>query len=205
MLRSRLSAYTLSRMEGMVAGSFARTSLISPRRTTMSTRVFLEGALKWLGFHRTWIIWVMECVTTISYSTSVSITFLWSPSNPHMDYTKVIPSPEIQQGALQELQISRRVPSMSHLLFTDDTLLFMEANIEQVEIIRVVLNKYEKGIGQLINPSKCLVMFGYGCQDANKDSVKFVLGVHSTVQEEKYIGLPTSEGTTNKDRFKSRN
>jgi hypothetical protein len=25
---------------------------------------FLEGVLKWLGFHSTWVRWIMECVTT---------------------------------------------------------------------------------------------------------------------------------------------
>jgi hypothetical protein len=29
---------------------------------------FLEGALEWLGFHSTWVQWVMECVTTVRYS-----------------------------------------------------------------------------------------------------------------------------------------
>jgi hypothetical protein len=29
---------------------------------------FLEGVLKRLGFHSTWIHWVMKCVTSVSYS-----------------------------------------------------------------------------------------------------------------------------------------
>jgi hypothetical protein len=29
---------------------------------------FLEGALRWLDFHSTWVQWIITCVTNVSYS-----------------------------------------------------------------------------------------------------------------------------------------
>jgi hypothetical protein len=41
-------------------------------------------------------------------------------------------------GALQELKICRHAPGISHLLFTDDTMLFLGAIEEQSEKVKDV-------------------------------------------------------------------
>jgi hypothetical protein len=76
----------------------------------------------------------------------------------------------------------------------DDTLLFVEASENQAQIIKDVLCRFERSTGQLINPSKCSLLFGSGCPDAIKESVAVVLNVHNTTSEEKYLGLPTPTG-----------
>ncbi|XP_071674250.1 uncharacterized protein [Lolium perenne] len=58
---------------------------------------------------------------------------------------------EIEDGALQELHICRRAPGVSHLLFADDSLLFFKGSINQATVIKSVLDKYEKGTGQLLD------------------------------------------------------
>jgi hypothetical protein len=50
---------------------------------------------------------------------------------------------QINMGNIQELQICRRSPGISHLLFADDSLLFFKANMEQASKINVVLCTYE--------------------------------------------------------------
>jgi hypothetical protein len=109
---------------------------------------------------------------------------------------------EVRQGGLHELHICRRAPGISQLLFADDTLLFFEASEDQAVLINKVL-RYEEGTNQLINPSKCSIMFGSACPEENQEKVKAVLKVRITAQEEKYLGLPTPEGRTSKERFKS--
>jgi hypothetical protein len=47
---------------------------------------------------------------------------------------------------LQELHICRRAPGISHLLFMDDTLLFLEAKEDQTLLIREALRLYERCI-----------------------------------------------------------
>jgi hypothetical protein len=85
----------------------------------------------------------------------------------------------------------------------DDTLLFMEASEEQARVIHDVLRRYEIGTGQLINPSKCSVMFGADCQMENQEKVMAILKAGNIAKEEKYLGLLTPEGRMKKERFKS--
>jgi hypothetical protein len=40
---------------------------------------------------------------------------------------------------------------MSHLLFADDTLMFLEANAGQAKVIKNIIQRDEEGTGQLIN------------------------------------------------------
>jgi hypothetical protein len=70
---------------------------------------------------------------------------------------------EVQNGNLHELHICRRAPGISHLLSVDDTLIFMEATENQAEIIKSIIRVYEGGTGQLVNLSKCSMLFGALC------------------------------------------
>jgi hypothetical protein len=109
---------------------------------------------------------------------------------------------EVGQGTLRELHVCLRAPGISHLLFADDTLLFLEAKVDQARVIHEVLRKYERSTGQLINPAKCL-MFGAACMPDDRDCVKEILLVENVAEEEKYLGLPTPQGRLSKNKFKS--
>jgi hypothetical protein len=109
----------------------------------------------------------------------------------------------VNQGSLQELHICRRALGIAHLLFADDTLLFMHISDEQTKAIKHVMSTYEKCSDQLINPSNCSMMFGPLCTEERKETALRVLNMPCTTQEEKYLGLPTPEGRMNKDKFKS--
>jgi hypothetical protein len=50
---------------------------------------------------------------------------------------------EVEQGNLHQLHVCRRAPDISHLLFVDDTLMFMEIKEQQADIINRVLHQYE--------------------------------------------------------------
>jgi hypothetical protein len=74
---------------------------------------------------------------------------------------------------------------------------------DQAEVINSALRLYERCIGQLINPSKCSMMFGSNCSYVNKEKVMEILKVDSTAVDEKYLGLPTPEGRMCKEKFRS--
>jgi hypothetical protein len=80
-------------------------------------------------------------------------------------------------------------------------MLFLEATKEQASIVNTTLCLYEKCTGQLINPTKCSIMFGMECTMNNQQVVKKVLKVENIAVGEKYLGLPTPEGRMGKDRF----
>jgi hypothetical protein len=66
-------------------------------------------------------------------------------------------------GAISPIKISRSAPPISHLLFTDDSLLFFKASGEQALKIREVLHTFCTSTGQLINPAKCSILFAENC------------------------------------------
>jgi hypothetical protein len=101
----------------------------------------------------------MECVTTVRYFIRFNNVRLdsFKPSrglcqgDPLLSYlflfvadglSKLIQD-QVAKGELRELHVCRRAPSISHLLFADDTLLFMEANRSQTEVINKILRCYE--------------------------------------------------------------
>jgi hypothetical protein len=109
---------------------------------------------------------------------------------------------ELRQQNLHEVHICHRALGISHLLFADDTLLFFKASEGQVEIINTAIKVFERGTCQLVNTTKCSMMFRSSCSSHNKKRVLQILNVSNTTVEEKYLGLPTPGGRMNKGKFK---
>jgi hypothetical protein len=161
----------------------------------------------------------MECVTTIQYSVHFNNVPLCpfkptrglhqgDPLSPFLllfvvDGLSKLLQHEVQQRNLQELHICRRGLGISHLLFADDTLLFFPTKENQAQVVHSVLRRYEKGTGQLINPSKCSMMFGTQCLPMDQEKVMALLSVENVASEEKCLGLPTHEGRLNKSKFRT--
>ena len=90
---------------------------------------------------------------------------------------------------------------MSHLLFTDDTLLFFKAKEEQANRIKNVIDNFATCTGQLINPAKCSIQFSKQCPLADQEATQQTLQVEKQVFEAKYLGLPTPEGRMKRGKF----
>jgi hypothetical protein len=134
---------------------------------------FLEGAMAKLGFHRSWIQWVMQCVTTVRYSIRLNGQSLdtfaptrglrqGNPLSPYLfllvaDGLSRLIQHEVDSGALQDLHISGHGPGVSHLLFADNSLLFFQGTGQQAQLIQSVLQQYERSTGQLISLGKCSI------------------------------------------------
>lgn len=104
---------------------------------------------------------------------------------------------------ISPLKIMRRALGVSHLLFADDTLLFFKACGQQASYIRDVLEVYGQATRQLLNLSKCPLLFGSSCFDVNTDAVKNVLQATSSGFEEQYLGLPTPDGKMSKGKVQN--
>ncbi|KAL2231971.1 UNVERIFIED_CONTAM: hypothetical protein Sindi_1377100 [Sesamum indicum] len=68
-------------------------------------------------------------------------------------------SEDTDAGSTSEYGYSNSTPKISHLLFTDDTLIFYEANFDVVRTIKYLLEKYEQASGQQVNLEKSGVLF----------------------------------------------
>ncbi|EAZ45614.1 hypothetical protein OsJ_30281 [Oryza sativa Japonica Group] len=110
---------------------------------------------------------------------------------------------KVLQGAITPVQVCRRAPGISHLLFADDTLLFFKADNGQANVIREVLDDYAVGTGQFINLAKCSMLIDDITPASVHAEIRSTLQIVGNGFEDKYLGFPTPEGRMNKGKFQS--
>lgn len=60
---------------------------------------------------------------------------------------------------IPQINVCRMVPSINHLLFVDDNVLFCKADVETTKRIQKMLAIYEEALGQCINSEKTIMLF----------------------------------------------
>lgn len=71
----------------------------------------------------------------------------------------------------------RASPSVSHLLFADDSLFFCKAEGPECRAILQILKNYELASGQQINFDKSSIQFGNTVDDSVREEIKQILGI----------------------------
>ena len=94
-------------------------------------------------------------------------------------------------GHIKGVSICKGVPTISNLMFADDSILFCCANPGEFEVINEVLQIYAKASGQCINMEKSLVYFSSNTQGNQKEEIVSLLGVKEVEHFESYLDLPT--------------
>lgn len=85
---------------------------------------------------------------------------------------------------------ARGAPSISHLFFADDLMLFCRANRSEVLKLKQCLNTFEKWTGQLINHQKSYLHFSANMTQEAKGSLAAPLRLQQEQIGGKYLGLP---------------
>jgi hypothetical protein len=93
-------------------------------------------------------------------------------------------------------------PHITHLLFADDSIVFLEANEGNLTSLRNLLQAYEVSSGQKVNLAKSSIFFENGCEEDDKQYLKDVIGIQCEALTEKYLGLPTVVGRSKEGAFK---
>ncbi|XP_056845199.1 uncharacterized protein LOC130496777 [Raphanus sativus] len=75
-------------------------------------------------------------------------------------------------GTLQGLRVARGCPRVSHLLFADDTMFFLNANKGNCQALKTILSSYEQASGQSINKDKSAITFSRKAPAELKEMIK---------------------------------
>ncbi|XP_074303812.1 uncharacterized protein LOC141638307 [Silene latifolia] len=172
--------------------------------------VFLERVLRRMGFDKGWTDNLMKCVSTVMFTIWVNgkITEDFKPSrglrqgDPLSPYLFILCAEVLsglvrkamEDGAIRGVRIAAGAPMVTHLLFADDSILFVRAKEREVQKVKNILTCYEKASGQLVNYNKTTVSFSRGTRDEKRDQIADWLGVRVVEEQDKYLGLPTIVG-----------
>jgi len=108
------------------------------------------------------------------------------------------------EGKIGGVQICRSAPSVSHLLFADDSLILwvlFRSIEEEASHLRELLGVYESCSGQVINAEKSTVLFSPNTGSFQRRRVQEILNSRSEARSEKCLGLPMSVGRSRTNTF----
>ncbi|KAL0402305.1 UNVERIFIED_CONTAM: hypothetical protein Slati_4260400 [Sesamum latifolium] len=80
-------------------------------------------------------------------------------------------------SALRGVAVSRNGPRVSHLLFADDTLLFVQDTKEALLCVKNVLQLFEVAFGLAVNWHKSTAVFSKNVDKAAGEELGRILGV----------------------------
>uniref|UniRef100_A0A803P3V6 Reverse transcriptase n=1 Tax=Cannabis sativa TaxID=3483 RepID=A0A803P3V6_CANSA len=178
---------------------------------------FLEGMMRSLGYDDRWIAKVMSCVKSVTFS-----VLLNGEARGH-----IIPERGLRQGdplspflflicseglsclineasranKIHGLRFGQLEKRLTHLLFADDCLIFMDATVEEGRAFTEVLQKYSDLSGQCINFSKFNLCVGRKISQAEGQRLASSIGVTFTENHSKYLDLPAFVGRNKREAF----
>lgn len=69
------------------------------------------------------------------------------------------------------IKVCRKAPSINHLLFIDDSLIFCKANNQSSHKLLDILDQYAKASGQYINKEKTTMVFSHNVEESAKHDI----------------------------------
>ena len=124
---------------------------------------YLEAIMRRLRFHEKWIELMMMCVSTVSYLVLINGELKGKiiPSRGLRQGDSISPylfllcaeglsamlKKEVRDGTIKGVAVSRGAPSISHLLFVDDSIIFCRASVLECDRVMKVLEDYERVSG----------------------------------------------------------
>ncbi|GER38816.1 RNA-directed DNA polymerase (reversetranscriptase)-related family protein [Striga asiatica] len=178
---------------------------------------FLIRICRKMGFGETFLSWIWACISTTSFSFNIGGQALGNiiPSrglrqgDPLSPYLFIIVTEALSNlinkacvsSNYKGIQISKHSPSISHLFFADDALIFCHADHFHAQTLLNILNLYCFVSGQAVNLHKSNVFFSANTPDALKADICHILQGIVIAKSSKYLGLPLGIGRNKKDTF----
>ncbi|XP_013739955.2 uncharacterized protein LOC106442870 [Brassica napus] len=145
---------------------------------------FLEDTLYAAKLPQVWIKWIMECVM-----------------NPGMKRLCHQIESSVAKKEWKPIRLSRGGPSLSHICFADDLILFAEASIAQIRVIRKVLESLCGASGQKVSLENSLNYYSENVHSDLASAISHESGIKGTKDLGKYLGMPVLQKMINKETF----
>jgi hypothetical protein len=170
-----------------------------------------------LGFSSMFVRLVMKCVTSVRLSVRVNGDLLpfftptkglrqGDPVSPYLfllcaegfsSLLKYYGGDYIDRG----IRVSYRSPWVSHLLFADDSLIFISAKQQSAQRLNEILQIYASASGQCVNREKSAIYFSTNTPQPVRHLLKGSLNIQAETFSERYLGLPTAVGQITSGTF----
>ncbi|CAN0888737.1 Transposon TX1 uncharacterized 149 kDa protein [Linum grandiflorum] len=178
---------------------------------------YLEAMLTKFGFAERWVQWMMMCVTSVRYTVLLNGERV-GPIMPSRGLRQGCPlSPflfilcaeglsamikkAVADDTLHGTRVCRGSPTVTHLLFADDSFFFARATIPDARALKEIFDKYAAASGQLINFQKSGIMCSRNTHPMLKDGIEAILDIHNPLDTGRYLGLPSCVGRNKRQIF----
>lgn len=175
---------------------------------------FLETVMLKFNFAATWVRLIIVCLRTVSFSVLINgkPSEFFQPSrglrqgDPLSPYLFIIVGEVLTSminqacyaNALHGLRLGVDGPLLSHLLFVDDSLFFLQASVGNCQCLMKILNDYCSASGQRVNFAKSSLFFSANTPLELQMLISNIFGIPGSEDPGKYLGLPTMWGKSKK-------
>ncbi|XP_026400166.1 uncharacterized protein LOC113296041 [Papaver somniferum] len=166
---------------------------------------FLEDCLKCHGFDDGFCKIIMQYVTTVSTSFLLNgtpgIQFKTTrglrqrdPLSPYLFilcmyvFSKALMHAQ-NNNLIKGVKITPTIPSVSHIFFADDLLIFTNANPKEVRNLNTIIEQFSRISGQAINYDKSGLAFSPKTCNQDKNTITNILNIRRMGLQEKYLGV----------------
>jgi hypothetical protein len=108
---------------------------------------------------------------------------------------------EEEVGGIDGVRVCMNAPSVSHLLFADDSFILMKADMNNATSLQCVLDTYCANSGQLVSLSKSSIFFSPNTNALLRAEICEELHINMEAISDKYMGLPALVGADSSDCF----
>uniref|UniRef100_A0A803Q9D0 Reverse transcriptase domain-containing protein n=1 Tax=Cannabis sativa TaxID=3483 RepID=A0A803Q9D0_CANSA len=167
---------------------------------------FLMEALSFHGFKNPLLGWIKSCIQIQSMNVLINGVKQGSinptsglrqgdPLSPTLfivaaDLLSRLLQDYTNNGRIKGFKVTRTAPSITHLMFADDVVLFGQATIKEAQAFMECLQTYCAWSGQAVNLRKSTVFFSKGVPRNRINDITSLLGMCKMKNDASYLGIP---------------